>query len=118
MAAAGLLALHLRAADLPAPARRDPLVIRRNLLPFAGRITAIDRQAGNITVGERVFQIPRKSKIAGENQGIILDDVKIGDTVQGKYGNTPDGKLVAELVRFSTKSPRTVAKTKRGAKPV
>jgi len=72
-------------------------------LPFHGKITATDKSAKTITVGERVFQITSNTKVVKEGKTASLDDAVVGDQVGVSYTKSEDGKLTARSLRIGPK---------------
>jgi len=69
-------------------------------VPFRGKLTAIDKQAMTITVGERTFEITSETKITKDNLPATLADGVVGEMVGGAYKKNADGKLSATMVHF------------------
>jgi hypothetical protein len=107
--------LHVSAADTNAVI--DNVKIKKpKFLPFHGTLSAIDKTALTISVGERTFQITSDTKINKNEKPAILDDAVVGDTVGGAYKKTADGKLDAITINLTTKTDKP-AKTDKTAKP-
>jgi hypothetical protein len=71
--------------------------------PFRGTVTAVDKTAMTVTVGERVFHITSETNITRNNQPATVADLNIGDNITGNYLKAEDGKLMAKTVRFGPK---------------
>jgi hypothetical protein len=78
-------------------------------LPFHGKLSAIDRNAMTLTVGERTFEITSETKITKDDLPATLADGVVGAMVGGAYKKSADGKLSATSIHFGSKSD--------GAKP-
>lgn len=108
-ACAAIAAPRLGAADKkPAPAEAKKAV-KAKIIPFTGKLTAVDKQAKTITVGERVFQITSETRISKAGKPAILEDGVVGEEVAGAYRSAAGDKLEATTVRFGAKatSPKT-----------
>ena len=93
----------LRAADVK-PAATDTKSAKAKPLPFTGKLTGLDKQAKNITVGERVFQITSETKITKAGKPATLEDGTVGEEVGGAYKALDGGKMEAVSVRFGPKT--------------
>jgi hypothetical protein len=69
-------------------------------VPFHGKLTAIDKDAMTITVGERTFEITSETKITKDNVPATLADGVVGEMVGGSYKKNADGKLSATMIHF------------------
>jgi len=76
---------------------------KQGAIPYNGKVTAIDKTAKTVTVGERTFQITSETRIMKAGKPATLDDGVVGEVVGGQYRKTDDGKLVAQSVRFGPK---------------
>lgn len=76
---------------------------KRDILPFNGKLTAVDNAAMTITVGERVFVISSETKITKDGKPATLADGVVGEKIGGAYKKSEDGKLNATSVRFGAK---------------
>lgn len=74
-------------------------------LPFNGKLTAVDKTAKTITVGERVFQVTADTKIMKDDKPATLDDGKVGEQVRGSY-KSAEGKLDAVSIFFGPKAAK------------
>jgi hypothetical protein len=99
--------LSLQAAD-PKPAEKKDAPAAR-ALPFRGKITAVDKQAKTVKVGERTFQITADTKIAKVGKPATLDDATVGEEVGGSYREGADKKLNLVSLRIG---PRPDAQPK------
>ena len=72
-------------------------------IPFKGKLTAVDKNAMTITVGERTFKITSDSKLSKAGKPATLADAVVGEEVGGNYLKGDDGKLNARTVRFGPK---------------
>lgn len=113
VAAMTFTSFHASAADTNAPVVEKPKASKPKSIPFHGTLSAIDKTALTITVGERTFQITSDTKINKNEKPAILDDAVVGDMVGGAYKKSADGKLDAVTINLTTKTDKP-AKT---AKP-
>jgi hypothetical protein len=109
---AGLLAIVIAGApvrglaeDKPAAEKKETAAgeKKKRATPFNGKITAVDKTAKTIKVGERTFQITSETKISKAGKPATLDDAVVGEKVGGAYRNTEDGKMAVTTVRFGPK---------------
>lgn len=77
---------------------------RHNVIPFRGKVGAVDTKAMTLTVGKRTFQVTSDTKILRDGQPATLADGMAGEPARGAYKKTDDGKLVALSVHFGSKS--------------
>jgi len=79
----------------PAPANRA--------IPFNGKVTAVDKAAMTVAVGERVFHLSSETKLMKGGQPATLADLKVGEAIAGNYHKGDDGKLTAKMIRIGPK---------------
>ncbi len=77
---------------------------KHDILPFHGKIKAVDTKAMTLTVGERTFAITSETKITKDNLPATLSDGVVGEMVGGAYKKSTDGKLDATTINFGQKS--------------
>jgi hypothetical protein len=102
---AGLLAVAVVEAPLQLCAQTNtnaPAATtgKKTTLPFRGKLSAVDKTAKTITVGERTFQITSDTKIFKAGKPATLEDGVVGEDMSGSYRKADDGKLTAVTVRF------------------
>ena len=85
------------------------------IMPFHGKLTAVDKTAMTITVGERTFEITSETKIMKDALPAILDDAVVGEMIGGAYKKNADGKLSATSVHIGLKSDGATKKKKKAA---
>lgn len=73
---------------------------KRDVLPFNGKVGAIDKTAKTITVGERKFQVTSETKMMKAGKPATLNDAAVGEEIAGSYRKMEDGKLNLMSVRF------------------
>jgi len=115
LAVVGMPALSC-AQDAPAAAKKEKKEKPANsnrAIPFRGKVTAIDKEAGTVTVGNRTFKTTPETKYL---QG-SLDTAKVGDEVGGSYRKADDGTLTLNSIRFGPKAdkPNKARKEKKPA---
>jgi hypothetical protein len=110
---AGLLAVPVLARaqdanDKNAPASSDqttnPKPAKHGIIPFRGKIDAVDTSAMTLKVGARTFEITADTKIFNNGEPAALSDGKVGEPVRGTYKKTEAGKLEAVAVHFGAKT--------------
>ncbi len=72
-------------------------------LPFRGKVTAVDKDAKVLTVGERKFHVTATTKIMKTGKPAILTDAQVGDEVGGAYREVDGGKLELVSLRIGPK---------------
>jgi hypothetical protein len=103
--------LHAQ-TDTPAPEKKA-----RTVMPFHGKLKAVDSTAKTISIGERTFQITSDTKIFKGEKPATLADAVVGENAGGSYKKTQDGKLDVLMVHFGPKPEGdTAAKPKKAAK--
>lgn len=80
-------------------------------LPYRGKVSAIDKSAKTVAVGERKFHINSETRITKGGKPATLDDGVVGDEASFYYKKGDDGKLIALSVRFGPR-PEGEAKGK------
>lgn len=82
--------------------------------PFNGKISAVDKIAKTITVGERIFQITSETKLMKGGKPATLDDAAVGEAIGGNFQKGDDGKLNAKTVHLGPK-PQAEGEAKKAA---
>ena len=112
LAVVGLLAgviggapVRVLAQDKPAPEKKQPSrgEKRQGVTPFTGKLTAVDKTAKTIKVGERTFQITSETKITKTDKPATLEEAVVGDAVRGAFRKSDDGKMTAITVHLGAK---------------
>jgi hypothetical protein len=85
------------------------------ILPFNGKLTAVDQEAKTITVGDRKFEITSECKLMKGGLPATLSDAVVGEMIGGAYKKNADGKLTATSVRLGLKSDGATKKKKKAA---
>jgi hypothetical protein len=78
-----------------------------SVIPFHGKVTAVDTNAMTLTVGNLTLQITSDTKISKDGKPAKLSDGVVGEQVRGAYKKSEGGKLNAVTVRFGAKSTGT-----------
>ena len=93
-------------AAAPTPATTAPQAghNKSGVLPFHGKLKAVDAAAGTVSIGTRTFTITSESIIIKNGKPATLSDGVVGDETGGAYKKTADGKLVITKLRFGAKS--------------
>ena len=102
------LQLKLQAQETKASVATEKAAKADRALPFHGTLKAVDKAAGTVTVGNRMFTLAPDTKYL---QG-TLDDAKLGEPVGGSYRKAEDGALRVNSIRFGPK-PEKVKKEKK-----
>lgn len=73
--------------------------------PFHGKLTAVDKIAKTITVGENklVIQVTSETRISKSEKPAVLEDGVVGEIVSGAYKKADDGKLHATMITYGAK---------------
>lgn len=88
---------------------------KQGVIPFRGKIGAVDKSAKTITVGERTFTVADDTRIMKAGKKAELGEAAVGEEVGGSYKKTDDGKLVLQMLRIGPK-PEGTAEGKGEAK--
>ena len=94
----------------PSMNQAAPKPTHHNVIPFRGKVDAVDTKAMTLKVGNRAFQITADTKIMKNGQPATLSDAVAGEPVRGVYKKTDDGKLEAVSLSLgvkSTEKPKT-----------
>jgi hypothetical protein len=83
---------------------------KSGVLPFHGKLKAVDAAGGTISVGTRTFEINSETIIIKNGKPATLADGVVGDETGGAYKKTADGKLVITKLRFGAKTTDESAK--------
>ena len=77
---------------------------QQKLLPFRGKVTAVDKTARTLTVGKRVFNLTKETKLLKGSTDARFEEFAVGDLVTGSYTKAPDGRLLARKVYLGGKN--------------
>ena len=89
---------------------------KQGVIPFRGKIAAVDKTAKTITVGERTFQVTSETKIMKKDKPATLSDAAVGEEIRGSYKKTDNGKLVAQRIWVGPRPEGTEDTKKEGGK--
>jgi Cu/Ag efflux protein CusF len=103
MAVAGTpVVVRAQTASTNAVPKKKPA---NRILPFRGKLKAIDNTAKTITVGTETIQITSETKITKAGKPATLEEGAVGDEVAGAYHKDAEGKSNAISLRFGPKPP-------------
>lgn len=92
-----------KTAATPGPAK--PLPSKQRPLPFYGKVGTVNKQAGTIKVGSRVFYVTGETRIYTTGKvPATLDVAVVGERVSGSYKKSEGGKLTAYTLYFGPKA--------------
>lgn len=86
---------------------------KREGLPARGKLTAVDKTAKTVKVGERTFHVTAETRIRKAGQTAKLDDAVVGEEV-GVYYKEEAGKLMALSLRFGPQPEGQAKGEKKG----
>jgi hypothetical protein len=89
--------------EKPAAEKADPAAKKQKGLPLGGKITAVDKSAKTITVGDKVVQVTSETKITKAGRPATLNDAAVGEEVGISYVKDDAGKMKARSVRIGPK---------------
>ncbi len=87
------------------PAIHPHIKVTDQVIPFRGKLKAIDNTGKTISVGTMTIQITSDTLISKLGKPATLADGVEGDVVGGAYRKDADGKLNAVSLRFGPKPP-------------
>ena len=76
---------------------------KSGVLPFHGKLKAVDAAGGTLSIGTRTFEINSETIIMKNGKPATLADGVVGDETGGAYKKTADGKLIITKLRFGPK---------------
>ncbi|HUA68374.1 MAG TPA: hypothetical protein VMA13_07475 [Candidatus Saccharimonadales bacterium] len=93
-------------ANMPSSADQTetPAPQKQHVIPFHGKLSAVDMDAMTLTVGKRTFQITAETKILNHGEPATLSDAVVGEPVRGAYKKTDADTLEAVSVYFGAKN--------------
>jgi hypothetical protein len=77
---------------------------KSGVLPFHGKLKAVDLAAKTFSVGVRTFEINSDTIIIKDGKPATLADGVVGDETGGAFKRTDDGKLMVTKLRFGAKT--------------
>ena len=90
-------------ATTNAPSSGQSTPPKHNIIPFHGKLDAVNTNAMTLTVGNRTFQVTPDTKIFKNGKPATLAEGVVGEPVRGTYKKTETGKLEALSVHFGAK---------------
>ncbi|HLP76400.1 MAG TPA: hypothetical protein VK327_05715 [Candidatus Paceibacterota bacterium] len=76
---------------------------KSGVVPFHGKLKAVDKTAKTVTFGETTVQVTSETKITKDGKPATFDDAVVGENVGGAYKKGDDGKLNAVSLRIGAK---------------
>ena len=111
VAVAGLpVCASAKDTNAPAIEKKEPKTKKSSVLPFHGKLKAVDKTAKTISVGQLTILITSETKISKGGKPATLEDGVIGEDVSGAYKKGEDGKLTATSLHFGPKPEKTKVK--------
>ena len=98
----------------PSVEKKESKPGRSGVTPFHGKLKAVDKDAGTISVGQHTYQITSDTIIFKSDQPGTLEDAVVGENVGGAYRKADDGRLLVTKVTFGPK-PAGQEKAKKGS---
>lgn len=86
--------------------------LTNRILPFHGKLKAVDKNAKTISIGNETIQITSATKISRSGKPATLEDGVVGDEAAGAYKKDAAGKLDAVSLRFAPKLTTTDSASK------
>ena len=74
-----------------------------SIIPFHGKVTAVDANAMTLTVGNLTLQVTSDTKISKDGKPAKLSDGVVGEQVRGAYRKSEGGKFNAISVYLGAK---------------
>lgn len=107
VAVAGMpIQLHAQNTNRTAVEKKEAKPRKPGVVPFHGKVKAVDRTAKTIMVKNLVIQITSETKIVKAGKRAVLEDAVVGEEVGGAYKKAADGTLNATTVRFGPKEAK------------
>jgi len=106
----------LRAEDKPAApeagqsAEHAPK--KKGVVPFHGKVAAVDTTAATVTVGKTTVNITSETKITKDGKPATLADITVGEKIGGAYKKDEAGKMNAVSIRIGEKPGKEAKKPK------
>ncbi len=76
---------------------------KHGVLPFHGKVTAVDTTAMTVTIATQTFNITSDTKIAKAGKPATLSDITVGEAIRGAYKKDDAGKLNATTIHIGEK---------------
>ena len=116
LVAAALIAAPavLRAEDKPAKPEAgqsgEHAAKKKGVIPFHGKVAAVDAAAATVTVGTTTVNITSETKITKDGKPATLADITVGEKVGGAYKKDEAGKMNAVSIRIGEKAEKAEGK--------
>jgi hypothetical protein len=91
------------AQDHSGPPAKEHKEKKPGVMPFHGKVKAVDATAKTITVDELTLQITSETKIIKGAGPATLADLAVGEIVNGAYKKAADGTLQALKIHVGAK---------------
>jgi hypothetical protein len=101
-----LATLAVPAADPPSEQKEVKKNNTSRMIPFNGKLAAVDLEAQTITVGKRTFHLTTETKIYKDDKLVSLSKEMVGERVGGAYVKAADGNLEIVKMRVGAKPDR------------
>jgi hypothetical protein len=92
------------------PAAAAPAAKKHALLPFHGKVSAVDATAGTITVGKLTINVTADTKVTKDGKPATLADFAAGELAAGAYKK--DGEKLNATVLHNGKADKAGKKKK------
>lgn len=76
---------------------------KKRVLPFHGKVAAVDSTAMTVTVGHTMVNITSETKISKEGKPATLSDITVGENISGAYQKDDSGKKDATVIHIGGK---------------
>lgn len=110
----------LRAEDKPASPgagqSAEHAAKKKGVVPFHGKVAAVDTTAATVTVGKTTVNITSETKITKDGKPATLADITVGEKIGGSYKKDEAGKMNAVSIRIGEKPEKEAKKPKTEAK--
>ena len=107
------MSVHAQNTNAPEKKAKHTETARQGIVPFHGKLKAVDNTAKAISVGEMTISITSDTKIVKAGKPATLADGVVGEDVGGAYKKSQDGKLTAISIRFGAKPEKTEGEKKQ-----
>jgi hypothetical protein len=84
----------------------SPAAAHARLIPFHGKVAAVDTAAMTLTIGKRTFKITDDTRILKDGAAAKLSDVAVDQSVSGSYKKSEDGTLTAQSLNLTPSSKK------------
>lgn len=107
----------LRAEDKPAQPgagqSSEHAAKKKGVVPFHGKVSAVDATAATVTVGKTTVNITSETKITKDGKPATLADITVGEKIGGSYKKDEAGKMNAVSIRIGEKPEKEAKKPKQ-----